>query len=100
MNYLLMILKLVPYIAAGVSVVHTDATTGQKTQIASDILGLATAGSQQVLSGSDAEMAALIGQTATESITAIINALHPSTTNLPVTAAAQPSAPAPLPVKE
>lgn len=82
MNYLLMLLKLLPYITAGVSVIHTDATTGQKKQIAGDLLGLSTAASQQVLSGTNAELAATIGTVATQSVSSIIEALHPSTTTV------------------
>jgi hypothetical protein len=76
MDYLTAILKLLPYIAAGVQVIHQDASAGQKTQIVTDALSLATAGSQQVLTGENAEMAATIGSAATEAVSTIVNALH------------------------
>ena len=76
MNYALMILKLIPYITAGVSIVHQDATQGQKTQIAQDLLGVATLASQQVLSGTNAELAQAIGSVAHDSVASIIATLH------------------------
>ena len=76
MNYALMILKLIPYITAGVTVVHQDATQGQKTQIAQDLLGVATLASQQVLTGTNAELANAIGSVAQDSVASIIATLH------------------------
>lgn len=76
MNWLLSILKLIPYIAAGVHVIHTDADAGQKKQIASDLIGIATAGSQEVLSPENAAIAANVGQAAQSTVSTIIDALH------------------------
>lgn len=76
MNWLLSILKLIPYIAAGVHLIHADATVGERKKIASDLIGLSTAASQEVLSPENAQIAASVGAVAQNTVSNIIDVLH------------------------
>jgi hypothetical protein len=51
------IFKLVPYVVAGIDVVHQNETTETKTQLAQDALSVATQAASAVLSPGDATIA-------------------------------------------
>jgi|ERR1035437_2200197 translation initiation factor 2 alpha subunit (eIF-2alpha) len=57
MNWLTMLqslFKLVPYVVAGIEVIHTNETTETKTQLAQDALSIATQAAAQILSPGNA----------------------------------------------
>lgn len=75
MNWLLFILKLVPYIGAGVNAVHSDLSADQKTKVATDLIQLGAAATGQV-SPDHADLATAISATAVSSVGQVVNALH------------------------
>lgn len=64
------IFGLIPYVVVGINTVHAEKDTATKTQMAHDALSVATAGAQQVLSGSNAQAA----QAASAAVSAVIQA--------------------------
>lgn len=79
MNWILMLLKLIPYVAAGINVVHADLPVEGKVKAAQDALSVAVSSAQQVLAPENAELATAIGETANTSISQIVTALHSAT---------------------
>lgn len=76
MNWILMLLKLIPYVAVGIQAVHADLPVEGKIAAAQDVLSVAIAGAQQALPEGNAELAAAIGTTANNTISQIVTALH------------------------
>lgn len=81
MRWLMMILKLIPYIASGINVVHSDLPVEGKVKAAQDALSVAVAGAQTVLAPDDAALATAIGQTANAAISQAVVDVHNSTTS-------------------
>lgn len=79
MHWLMMILKLIPYIGAGINVVHADLPVEGKVKAAQDALAVAVAGAQSVLAPNDAALADAIGQTANAAIAQTVTAIHNKT---------------------
>lgn len=73
------ILKLVPYVVAGVNQIHTDKDTATKTQLAKEALGMATATAAQVLSPDNGNIANAVSGAVSASIDAA-QLIHESTT--------------------
>lgn len=73
MNWLTNIMKLLPYILAGVNVIHSDASDETKSQIATQLLGVAVAGATQsgVLSPTNSAIAAGAGDVVQGIITSV-----------------------------
>lgn len=82
MNVLLTILRLLPYVVAGVQAVHTDLSTDQKIQATNDIIGISAAAVGAV-SPSNADAANALGTEATSTISALVAALHGKTAVAP-----------------
>jgi hypothetical protein len=80
--------KLIPYVVAGVEVVHTNESTETKTQLAQDALSIAVQGAQQVLSPNDAAIASNVANAVTvgiKSVQAIIASVkNPAPSPTPV----------------
>lgn len=89
MEILEAILKLVPYVAAGISVVHSDLSLGTKQQAANDALSVAVAGAEATLAPTNSALAGALGTIVSTTMNSVIAALHPSTTTVP---AASPTA--------
>jgi len=64
-------LKLIPYVVAGVNVIHQNESSETKTQLAQDALGIAVQASTQVLNPADQQLAATVGQTVSGVITTV-----------------------------
>lgn len=79
MNWVLLLLKLIPYVAAGIHVVHADLPVAGKVAAAQDALSVAIAGAQSVLAPNDAALATGIGEAANASISQIVTSLHNAT---------------------
>lgn len=74
MNYLSLILGLLPHIVLGIQTVIGDKASGAtKAQMAQDALSVATAGAGAVLTGNDATYAAAASQIAGLAITQTVN---------------------------
>lgn len=54
------ILKLIPYVTAGIEVIHGEKDTATKTQMAQDALSVASQAAAQVLSPGNAAVAASV----------------------------------------
>lgn len=76
MNWLMMILKLIPYVSAGIQTVHADLPVEGKVKAAQDSLAIAVAGAQQVLAPDNAELATAIGTAVNNSISQVVTSLH------------------------
>ena len=73
-SILQMILKLTPYIVAGVQQLHPNTPGTTKKQIAADLLNTAVSGATAVLSPQNAAIAQVIGGTASQIIDATVQA--------------------------
>lgn len=77
--------QLVPYIVAGVETIHTGESTESKTQIAQNVLQIATQGALQVLGPQNSAVASAVSNALSSGITsvqAVIQASQsPSTSN-------------------
>lgn len=80
MNVLLSLLKLIPYLAAGISVVHSDLSLADKKTAAQDALSIAVSAATAALPASQSELASSIGGIAETTMNSVLDALHPSTT--------------------
>ncbi len=76
MNWLLALIKLIPYVAAGIQLVHADLPVEGKIKAAQDALSVAVSAAQATLSPEHAELATAIGETANTTISSIVTALH------------------------
>ena len=74
-SILQLILKLTPYVVAGVQTLHPTASGTTKKQIAGDLLNVAVAGATSVLSPDNAAIAQVIGGAASQIIDATV-AVH------------------------
>lgn len=75
MNWL-KLFSLIPYIAAGVQVVHADLDGPGKVQAAQDALAIATAAAGTVLSTADSAKATAISSLASTTLAGLVTALH------------------------
>lgn len=75
MNWL-KLFSLIPYIAAGVQVVHADLDGPGKVQAAQDALAIATAAAGTVLSTEDNIKATAISSLASTTLAGLVTALH------------------------
>jgi len=60
--------KLAPYVVAGIETIHANETTETKTQLAQDALGIALAGSGQVLSNQNQATAQVVAGAVSQAI--------------------------------
>ena len=67
------LLKLVPYVTAGVEVIHAGESTETKTQLAKQALGVATQAAAQVLSPDNEQIAQVVSGAVDSAITATQN---------------------------
>jgi hypothetical protein len=63
-------MKLVPYVVAGVEVIHANETTETKTQLAQDALSIATQAAAQVLSPDNNAIANAVSSAVNQAISA------------------------------
>ncbi len=76
MNWLLLIFKLIPYVTAGVNIVHKDLTLGEKTQTAQDIIGLATSAAVSALPTYQGQIVGTLGGMVNDTIASTMATLH------------------------
>ena len=67
-SWLTGIYKLVPYVVAGVEMIHANENTQTKTQLAQDALSLALSASTQVLTGSNEKAAQIAAGAVSDAI--------------------------------
>ncbi|MGH7955118.1 MAG: hypothetical protein ACREOZ_04075 [Gloeomargaritales cyanobacterium] len=75
MKWLSFIFRLIPYLTAGINVIHKDLGIGDKTKIATDLVSLGTQAAIEVNPG-DSQLEGAIGQNVNSSIESITTALH------------------------
>ena len=72
------IFKALPYVVAGVNVVHSEKDSQTKVQIAQDALAIATQGASAILTGTDAQAAQAVSGAVATAIQAV-QAVHDAT---------------------
>lgn len=77
------IFTVIPYIAAGVSLIHSDKSIEDKTTLAQQTAQIATAGIIADLPEADQANGQAIGEVANSTLATIVQLLHPSTTTTP-----------------
>lgn len=79
MNWLLKILKLVPYVVAGVNVLHSGQSNETKMQKTAELLNIANAGASTVLSADNAAISSAVNDETQAIINQIAANHHPAT---------------------
>jgi hypothetical protein len=86
--------KLIPYVVAGVEVIHTNESSETKTQLALDALNIATQASTHVLGTSNSAIASVVStavSTGIQSVQDIISTIKNTTTQSATVTSAPPS---------
>lgn len=91
MNALLKVLSLIPYLGAGISVIHSDLSLANKQTAAADAMEVLMAGASALMPG-EAPLIDELGTVGLNAMSGIIKALHPSTTTATVGASTAPVA--------
>jgi hypothetical protein len=91
MNDLLKVLSLIPYLGAGISVIHSDLSLASKQTAAADAVQIMMLGASSLMPG-EATLIDELGTVGLNAMSGIIKALHPSTTTATAGASAAPAA--------
>jgi hypothetical protein len=76
MNDLLKVLSLIPYLGAGISVIHSDLALASKQTAAADAVQIMMLGASSLMPG-EATLIGELGTVGLNAMSGIINALHP-----------------------